>query len=94
MVRIEHTNPQAPGYGQEPWAHPLECPVCEGKKRVTVRSIVQTETSALGRNSWPWLRRPTKLALVIDCPQCTDAEELLAHLPRDPGKGGGPRATA
>jgi hypothetical protein len=76
-----------------PHKHPLDCEVCEGRKRVAVRSVVPTETTAvLGRASWR--ERPTKLALVIDCPQCTGAEELTANLPRRPDEGGGPRATA
>jgi hypothetical protein len=73
--------------------HPSECPVCEGTKRVAVRSVVGVESRAgLWRGLLRWL--PTRLAVVIDCPQCTDAGELLAHLPRRPGEGGGPRATA
>jgi hypothetical protein len=64
-----------------PLKHPSECDVCEGSKRVTVRSVVPDETRAVRRRGlWRWF--PTKLALVIDCPQCTGAEELIATLPR------------
>jgi hypothetical protein len=76
-----------------PLKHPSECPVCEGMKRVLVRSVVGVESRAgVWRGFLRWL--PTRLAVVIDCPQCTDAEELLANLPRTSGSGGGPRATA
>lgn len=64
-----------------PWKHPLECDVCDGRTQVTVISVVPTESSAVrGRAFWRW--RPTRLALVIDRPQCTGADELAAHLPR------------
>jgi hypothetical protein len=76
-----------------PHKHPLDCEVCEGRKKVTVRTVVPIGVGLLPRHG---LRRwlPTRLALVIDCPQCTGAEELTANLPRRPGEGGGPRATA
>lgn len=71
------------------FVHPKACPVCGGAKRVTMRAVVKTEMSLLGQNSWPWVRRPAKLALVIDCPQCVGAEELSAGLPRAvPGSDG------
>lgn len=69
--------------------HPKACPVCGGAKRVTMHAVVKTEMSLLGQNSWPWVRRPTKLALVIDCPQCAGAEELNSSLPRAVPSSGG-----
>lgn len=62
-----------------PWKHPLECDVCDGGKRVTVRTVVRVTTQ---RRLW----LPTRLALVVDCPQCTGADELAAHLPGDPAE--------
>ncbi len=70
-----------------PLTHPSQCDVCGGAKKVTVRSVVATESRAgIWRGMLRWL--PTRLALVIDCPQCCGAEELLAHLPRDPAQAG------
>lgn len=74
-----------------PLKHPSECDVCGGWKRVAVATVSPTG-GGTNRTLWRWL--PANLAVVIDCPQCTGAEELVANLPRMPKSGGGPRATA
>lgn len=74
-----------------PPKHFTECDVCEGQRVVTVRSVARVEHGTKAdRAGFRW--RPARLAVVIPCPQCTGAEELIANLPRD--AGGGPRATA
>jgi hypothetical protein len=70
----------------EPLKHPSECDVCGGWKSVAVATVSPTG-GGTNRKLWRWL--PANLAVVIDCPQCTGAEELLAHLPRKPGAAGG-----
>lgn len=59
-----------------PWKHPLECEVCGGSQQVKVSKVVPIGVHSRGLR---WL--PTRLAVVIACPQCTGADELVAHLP-------------
>jgi hypothetical protein len=68
------------------WQHPQECTVCDRLGLVAFSRVGYGNT---GRGVAPEVSR---LSSVICCPQCTDAGELLAHLPGDwpaPFDGGG-----
>ena len=64
------------------FVHPRGCPVCSGRRLVLLSTLYPHGCG----------RMPRRLSIPVACPQCTDPDELVAHLPAVPSPGGGDAA--